>query len=181
MKPTSDDALDAPASQVAAEPVAGSKDAKRMAALILETLAGLRSAPEASEAMGIALARYYVLEARALEAIIQAMEPRPRGRPRTPEAELERLRADVSRLEREVLRYQTLHRISQRAIGVPREESPAPRSARGARTVRARKKRSRGERVLARMNGAGRKAIAPASSPVSESSPKASAGSPEEV
>src|SRR5688572_23063209 len=114
-----------------------------MAALLLETLAGLRSAPEASEAMGVALARYYVLEARALEAIIQAMEPRPRGRPRTSEAELERLKSDVTRLEREVLRYQTLHRISQRAIGVPREESPPARATKKQRTVRARKKRSR--------------------------------------
>lgn len=141
-----DEAAEAAARTDAAEALPGSRDAKRMAALLLETLAGLRSAPEASEAMGIALARYYVLEERALEAIIQAMEPRPRGRPRTPEAELERLRAEVSRLEREVLRYQTLHRIPQRAIGVPREESPPPRTAKKRCTVRARKKKSRGER-----------------------------------
>ena len=68
-----------------AKPLPGSREARRMAALILETLGGLRTASEASEVMGVALVRYYVLEERALEAMIGAMEPRPRGRQRSPD------------------------------------------------------------------------------------------------
>lgn len=162
-----------------ARPLEGSRDARRMAALILETLGGLRTAQEASEAMGVALVRYYVLEARALQAMIGAMEPRPRGRKRSPEAEIEQLKAEVARLEREVLRYQALHRATQRAIGLPREEREpvAPKGARKKRrTVRARRKVSRGERVLPRIRP---EEDAPAAAPGSET--PSSVNSSEEV
>ncbi len=57
----------------------GSPEARRQAALILEVLCGVRTATDASKAMGIALPRYYVLETRALQGFILALEPLPRG------------------------------------------------------------------------------------------------------
>lgn len=128
--------------------LAGSKDARKSAALILETLGGLRTTQEASDVLGIALARYYVLEKRALEGMIAALEPRPRGRKRSLEIEIERARDEIARLERELLRYQSLHRLSQRVVGVPPEDTPPRRDPKKKKTVRRRRKQARGERVL---------------------------------
>ena len=103
----------------------GSTVARKSATLILEALTGLRTTQEAADAMGIALARYYVLETRALEGFICALEPRARGRQRTAEHEIRELKAEVVTLERELRRYQALHRTAQRALGVPRTEGSA--------------------------------------------------------
>lgn len=127
----------------------GSREALRMAAVILETLGGLRSTQEASEVLEIALPRYYVLETRALQGLVAALEPRPKGRRPDPELELTRLREEVERLEREVLRYQALHRASQRVLGLPKDEAaPAATKAKRKGPVRRVRKKSRGERVL---------------------------------
>src|SRR3977135_1019996 len=55
-------------------------EAQRRAATILEVLAGMRSPPEASQALSISLPRYYQLEARALEGLVAALAPRPLGK-----------------------------------------------------------------------------------------------------
>ena len=44
----------------------GSSDAKRQAAILLEVLAGLRSASDASATLEISIMRYYMIETRAL-------------------------------------------------------------------------------------------------------------------
>ena len=62
-----------------AKAVRGSEAARRQAALLLEAWSGVRSTQSASEAMGVALTRFYQLEARALQLIVSAMEPRPPG------------------------------------------------------------------------------------------------------
>src|SRR5207245_9304716 len=67
-------------------PLTGDEGAKRSAALILEVLAGLRTPSEASTALGVTTMRYYVLERRALEGMVQALQPRPKGKRRRPEA-----------------------------------------------------------------------------------------------
>ena len=154
----------------AARPV-GSPMARRQAALVLETLGGLRSAPEAADAMEVAIARYYVLERRAVQAVVAAMEPRPRGRQRTLGAELEHAKAEIERLEREVLRYQALHRAASRAIGVPPEEGTAvTRRAKKKKTVRARRRKSRTEKVLPKLVLEDADSAAPASSVDSDAS-----------
>lgn len=133
----------------------GSAQARRQAAVILEALNGVRTTQEAADAMEIALARYYVLETRALEGFIEALEPRPRGRPVDPERELAKLREEVERLEREMRRYQALYRTAQRALGVPASPSveAVPRKAtrngrRTAQKTRRGRRKSRGEIVL---------------------------------
>lgn len=100
-------------------PLGGDEDAKRRAVMILEVLAGLRTPSEASAALGITAMRYYVLERRALEGMVGALGPRPKGRRQRPEDALAELRREKVRLEREGGRLQALVRAAQRTMGLP--------------------------------------------------------------
>src|SRR5690348_10825043 len=108
-----------------ARSVRGSEAARRLAALLLEAWCGARSTQSASEAMGVTLPRYYQLEGRALQAIVAGLEPRPRGRQRTPASELAKAQLEHKRLQREVERYQSLYRAAQRALGLPEVKAKA--------------------------------------------------------
>lgn len=99
--------------------LAGSVEAKRHAAVILEVLSGLRGTEDGSHAMGVSLTRYYLLETRALQGLIGALEPRPKGRQRRPEDEIGALRRDKERLERDLSRTQALVRAAHRSMGIP--------------------------------------------------------------
>lgn len=133
--------------------VRGSDAARRLAALLLEAWSGVRSTQSASEAMGVAVTRFYQLEARALQMIVAAMEPRPRGRQRTAESELQKLKAEKQRLLRDVERYQSLYRTAQRALGIAmakppaKTETPAP----GGKRRRGPRKKARGQAVAAEL------------------------------
>ena len=100
-------------------PMGGSEGAKKTAAVILEVLAGLRSPSEGSEALGMSSMRYYLLERRALEGMVQALEPRPKGKRHRPEEAVARLSREKKRLERELGRMQALVRAAHRTLGVP--------------------------------------------------------------
>jgi hypothetical protein len=113
-----------------------SSQAKRLAAAILEVLAGGRTPQQAAEALSMSVPRYYLLESRAVHAIVLACEPRSLGRGPSPESALASLRRECEQLRREVGRQQTLVRAAQRTIGLA---SPAP----AARTDRNGKKRRR--------------------------------------
>ncbi|HEX6813993.1 MAG TPA: hypothetical protein VF384_20385 [Planctomycetota bacterium] len=149
-----------------AKAVRGSEAARRIAALMLEAWSGVRSTQSASEAMGVALTRFYQLEARALQLIVSAMEPRPRGRQLTPESELGKLRAEKQRLVRDAERYQSLYRTAQRALGIAVANPPAKddNPAAGGKRKRGPRKRARGQAVAAVLlggvvaGGAGREA-----------------------
>lgn len=126
----------------------GSDEAKRRATVILEAMCGQRTTQEASDELQIALVRYYVLETRMLQAIIDALEPRARGRRRDMEAELKKLGDENQRLERELMRMQALHRVTQRAVCVKPEKPVKAKDGKPVRKKRTRKQ-TRGERVLA--------------------------------
>jgi hypothetical protein len=96
-----------------------SDGARRLCALILEVLAGVRSPSDAAGVIGVSLPRYYALEAQALEGLLRACERRPRGPQKTPERECERLRRQVAILEREGARQQALLRAQGRTVGIP--------------------------------------------------------------
>lgn len=120
----------------------GSRDAKRIAATILEVFAGARTPTEAAEVLGVSANRYYQLEARALQGMIEACEPRPKGKVVSPEKQLARLRREVDKLQGESARYQALARASQRTIGIappkpPRKKKGGRRKCRRKPTVRA--------------------------------------------
>jgi hypothetical protein len=115
----------------------GSAEAKRQAAVVLEVLSGSRNTEEASRALGVALSRYYVLETRALQGLIGALEPRPKGRRHRPEDELAKLRRDTHRLERDLARTQALVRAAQRSMGIPAVASESRLRGKGRRKRRA--------------------------------------------
>jgi hypothetical protein len=94
------------------------REAQRLAAAILEVLAGVRSPSQAAEALGVSLPRYFQLETRAMQALVTGCEPRPRGPGRSADTELIALKRQHERLQRELSRQQTLVRLAQRNIGL---------------------------------------------------------------
>ena len=102
----------------------GSRDAKRMAAVLLQVLSGECGPQEGGAALGISLSRYYVLETRALQGMITALEPLPKGRQRRVEDLLAQAERDKKRLEQELARSQALLRASHRSIGLASKKAP---------------------------------------------------------
>lgn len=122
--------------------LAGSKGAKRVLVAILDALSGERGTTEAAEGLGISLSRYYQLETRALQGMLKALEPRPRGR-KSQAGELSALKAEKQELEKELRRQRSLLRAAQRSVGLAGarrgKKASSKRRQRGSRgaTVRA--------------------------------------------
>ena len=110
-----------------------SKESKRMAAVILEVLAGVRTPTQAAEVLQVSLPRYYQLEVRALRGLVVACEPKPRGRQAQSGSTEAALRRENERLRQEVSRQQTLVRMTQRNIGVA---PPVPKVTTGKKRKR---------------------------------------------
>lgn len=117
---------------------------RKAAAGILQVLAGLRTPVEVGTALGVSVNRYYQLEQRALEGMLQALEPRPRGPKVRPEAERERLAHEVVRWQREAARSQALLRTTQRALGLKEPVAAKEKPGKG----RARRPRVRAKAVI---------------------------------
>src|SRR5207245_547202 len=83
-----------------------SAEAKRLAAAILEVLAGVRTTADAATAVGLSLTRYYQVESRALAGLLQACEPRGQGRQPSAEREVLALRRQQEGLQRDLARQQ---------------------------------------------------------------------------
>jgi hypothetical protein len=114
-------------------------EAKRLAAAILEVLAGARTPTEAATALGLSVPRYYQVEAQALRGLLAACEPKPKGRVRTAETEVAALHKENQRLQRELTRHQSLARAAQRAVGLspPSPVSKTGKKPRKRRVARA--------------------------------------------
>jgi hypothetical protein len=95
-----------------------SPQARRLAAVILEVLAGTQTPCEAAAAVSLSLARYYQLELRAVAGLVAACEVRHRGRGRSPGNDLTQLRQECERLRRECARQQALVRATRRTVGL---------------------------------------------------------------
>lgn len=82
------------------------EDQKKKLSLILETVAGTTTIESASSQLNISATYFYELRARALQAALNGLEPRPLGRPRTasdaPLPEVHALEQQVNRLEVEL-------------------------------------------------------------------------------
>lgn len=124
----------------------GGREAKRLAALILEVLAGLRTPTQAAQAVSVSLPRYYQLETRAMAGLVTACEPRSKGRRRGPLNEAAALKKENERLKQELSRQQTLVRLAQRSVGLnppapvkgkTRKRKPAARALTAAARLRA--------------------------------------------
>jgi hypothetical protein len=128
--------------------VENSKEAKRWVVAILEVLGGTRTPQQASDALGMSLPRYYQVEARALQALLGACEPKPRGRQPDPGKEIAQLQRENERLQRELSRQQSLARMA-RSIGLP---APAPTTAKAnGKKSRKRKPATRALTLAARL------------------------------
>jgi hypothetical protein len=120
-----------------------SPEARRLATVILEVLAGLRSPAEAAKACGLSLPSYYSCELRALHGLLAACEPRPRGRQVCAASQVAQLQRECQRLRRQCDRQQAVIRLAQRSIGLaPTTATPAP-VARGKQTGKKRQRRPR--------------------------------------
>ena len=85
-----------------------------------------RTPPQAAEALGLSLPRYYQLEDRATGAGSRSAARRGRGAGRpTAESKAAALAKEVERLKQELGRYQALVRLTQRTVGVPPPAAPA--------------------------------------------------------
>jgi len=122
----------------------GSKQAKASLVVILETLSGACTTGEAAERLSVSLSRYYQLETRALQGMLTALEPRPRGPRKTKDAEIRALKAEKREVERALRRATSLLRAASRSVGVK-----APKK-KGAKAKKKRARRcARGATVLA--------------------------------
>lgn len=118
-------------------------EARRWAAMILEVLAGVRTPLQAAEALGASLPRYYALELRALQGMLAACAPRPRGPTRTPAREIAALQRECEQLRRECARQQALVRVAQRTLGVAPPSPTAKAEGPGKKPRRRRRPVSR--------------------------------------
>lgn len=116
--------------------------ARQLGSMILEVLAGIRTPQEAAASLGLSAQRYYTLEARAVEGMVTALEPRPRGggRRKGPDKQLAELKAECERLERELRRANSLVRVARRAIKLPAPPSAKDR-AKAKKTAKTKGKR----------------------------------------
>ena len=118
------------------------QQARQLAAAILEVLAGARTPTEAATALKLSVPRYYQLEAQALRGLLAACEPKKAHRGRKAKTEVETLRKDNQRLQRELMRHQALARAAQRAVGlspptttIVNQSGKKPRKRRVARAL----------------------------------------------
>ena len=129
----------------------GGSVASRVAACVLEVLAGVRTPAEAAGELGVSLPRYYQVEQRALQGLVQGCEPPPRGRVATAEGELARLRRDHERLTRECQRQQALVRLARQAAGLATPASKPGKGAEAGGKKRRPRRSARGQEAARRL------------------------------
>jgi len=127
-----------------------SPEARKCACALLEVLSGLKGPAEAAEELTVSLPRYYVLEARALEGFVKALEPRERGPgPASLESRLAESKRESAELRRELTRAQSMLRMARKAAGL----TPERKAASGDEKKPKRRKVNRTKRVLALIAG----------------------------
>jgi hypothetical protein len=101
--------------------------------VILESLAGERTAQQAAAALGMTVTNFYLLERKALQGLLRACEPQPKGPPKPGlERKLAHLERELARSQRECQRQAALVRATQRALGLT---PPPVRDAKSASTT----------------------------------------------
>lgn len=89
--------------------------AQQRAQLILQVRSGQMTATQAAKTLGISRQAYYQWEKRALQAMINALEDQPSGRPKNPsDLEKQKLHDRIQELEQQVQeqkRREELHQI----------------------------------------------------------------------
>jgi len=120
----------------------GSSEAKARLRVALETIAGEKSIAEACEELGVTPALVHQLRARALQAALGELEPKPLGRPRKEVEgegeELKALRAENEELKRKLRDQEVkaeLHAampyLEERVKGAEKKRKRSERNAEG--------------------------------------------------
>ena len=114
-----------PAGPQIAEGLEGSPVAKQRLEVILKTIAGQLTVAQACQQLGIGESRFHALRHQTLQTTLEALEPRPLGRPAKPtsseQAEIDELQAELRRLraDSELAQLQlSLARIHPGLIGI---------------------------------------------------------------
>jgi len=122
--------------------IEGSPEARARVRLVLETLSGAISIPEACAELGLSEARFHELRRELLGATVQAAEGRPAGRPPQAAQEAAALQARNQELERRLhelrLQNEALQIRAELALALPHllrprgpEKKTRPRRPRG--------------------------------------------------
>jgi len=87
---------------------------QQRASLILQVRAGQLTARQAARQLGISRQAFYKWEKRGLQALMQALEDQPTGRPRAmTDPEKDQLKSRVEQLERQVRLYEQRDHLRQ--------------------------------------------------------------------
>jgi hypothetical protein len=117
---------------------------------------------EAAQPLDIAVTRYDIDEGRALQGLVAACAPRPRGRVRTPDSELAAWRRACAQWQRQRARRQALLRVAQRTVGLAPAPPPAAKPDRaGTKKRRPRKPTARALKAAAALQAAAAPTTAP--------------------
>jgi transposase-like protein len=117
----------------------GSEHAKERLRVILETVAGQMTIAAACAELGIGEAAFHKLRQRALEAGIQGLEPKPRGRPPSKEKledeRLKKLEQENEQLRLELIAADLREQLARLGLGRA-EPAPAPPKKKRTRSRR---------------------------------------------
>jgi len=137
-----------------------SETARKQASGILQVMSGLRTPAEVCAQLGVSANRYYQLETRGLQGMLAFLEPRTRGPGRRPDVEIERLRREKAKAERDAARYLALLRASSKTLGTAPPVAPAK-----AKAAPGRRRRGRRDRAKALISALSRDGTTPAAGP----------------
>ena len=124
----------------------GSQSARQRLEIILQTLSGELTIPDACQSLGIGEARFHALRGQWMQASLELLEPRPKGRrAETPTAEqleiarLEQEKLDLERQLKTIEAQREIDAVLTAAAGAePAEKKNSGRRRRGRRVRQAR-------------------------------------------
>ena len=107
--------------------------AKQRAAVILQVQAGQLTASEAARQLGMSRKTYYQWEKRALQGLMEGLEPGLPGRPSTaPSREVQQLRKKVQELEQKLEETEKVARLRE-LIAEARRPQPTAKKGRSSK------------------------------------------------
>ena len=120
--------------------MSGSDEARQRLEVILEVVAGRCRVQEACERLQLSPSRLEQLRSRALQAALEALEPRPTGRPTQPPNPLAGQLAELQDQIRQLQRELVLSRAREELAPLQNCTAPVPPKK---RTVRKRRRQTR--------------------------------------
>ena len=121
------------------ERLEGSEHAKGRLKVILETLSGQRTIPEACELLGIQESMFHKMRTQVLQTALGRLEPRPLGRPpQLPSAEAQRiaeLEDELSRQGTELRAARIRQELAEKLPRLRRQPDHSPAAAPGKKTT----------------------------------------------